>query len=245
MILTFSYWRLKFTLRGLLFLVAVTAAAALLVRVWRESEAQNRSLDHMREIAAALRTMETTSGEFPRTASARSTGRPAHSWRAMLAPFIRYSGTEYDYSREWNSLENQRLSRPHSDVFCWDLTPGPGRESSTNVLGIVGPGAAFDSERESLILSAGLEDLICAIEVRDSHVRWMQPADLDYRDFAKASAGGPRLGTSEEGFCVIFLDGSVWLLRGDTPRDLLVRLMTIDGASVHDRDVLLEKFRVP
>jgi hypothetical protein len=52
----------------------------------------------------------------------------------------------------------------------------------------------------------------------------------------------PQLGSLDDDFCVIFLDGDVWRLRADTPRDRLVQLMTIDGAAANDRDELLEPF---
>ncbi|MDZ4784027.1 MAG: hypothetical protein SGJ19_27580 [Planctomycetia bacterium] len=234
----------KFTLRGLLLLVACAAVAALFVRDRQQAELRSRAFAHMREIALALRTLEGTAGEFPRAVIPVTTGRPSHSWRLQLAPLIDYSEADYDYREAWNSPRNQLLGQQRNLVYCWDESPHAGQEHSTNVLGIVGPGAAFDPQRsEPLTLRADLADLICAIEVRNSDIPWMQPRDLDYRNLLASDPGRvPQLGASDESFCVIFLDGKVWRLRTDTPRDRLVQLMTIDGAIENDRDALLEHF---
>ncbi len=194
----------------------------------------------MKVIASGLRTLESTSGEFPRAVTPATTRRPSHSWRMQLAPLIDYNETDYDYRQAWDSPRNQLLGKRRSRRYCWDDAPQAGQELTTNVLGIVGPGAAFDSERsEALTLRDDLADLICAIEVRNSGIHWMQPRDLDYREL---TSNVPQLGTFDDSFHVIFLDGKVWRLRADTPRDRLVLLMTIDGARANDRDELLEPF---
>jgi hypothetical protein len=233
-----------FSLRALLLLVAGAAVIALFVRDQQRSELRARSWVQMRVIASALRTFESTSGEFPRAVTPATTGRPSHSWRLQLAPLIDYSEADYDYRETWDSPRNQLLGKRRSAIYCWDDAPSVGQEFSTNVLGIVGPGAAFDPRRnEPLNLRDDLADLICAIEVRNSDIHWMEPRDLDYRDLSSNStAKVPQFGSLDDDFCVIFLDGEVWRLRADTPRERLVLLMTIDGAAANDRDALLEPF---
>jgi hypothetical protein len=230
----------KFTLRELLFLVACAAVAALFMRFRQTSHLRTQSRAHMKVIALGLRTLESTSGEFPRAATSAATGRPSHSWRLQLAPLIDYSEADYDYREAWDSPRNQFLGQRRSPRYCWDHAPQAGQELTTNVLGIVGPGAAFDSQRiEPLTLRDDIADLICAIEVRNFGVHWMEPRDLDYRDLTPSA---PQLGTFDDSFHVIFLDGKVWRLQANTPRDRLVQMMTIDGAMANDRDELLEPF---
>ncbi len=163
----------------------------------------------------------------------------------MIVPYLESVKLSYDYGQPWNALANKPFERC-AGLFCWDQAPRPGEEMSTTVFGIVGPGALFDESRtERLQIDESTGDLICAIEVRNSGVHWMQPGDLDYRELiALERAGKLDLGIIDGGFAVLFLNGGSWRLRADTPREKLIKFMTIDEAKQFDAEEVLGEYRV-
>ena len=80
----------------------------------------------------------------------------------------------------------------------------------------------------------GLEDIdydtILAIEVAEFDVHWAEPGDLRVDDLPESFPGG----VDDDGFFVLFADGSVVFLRAEVPVEDLTKFFTIEGARQYD-----------
>lgn len=238
-----------FSLRGLLGLVLVAALLSSFIsysanhqRAYRRA----RHINNLKQLSLALLNYEGAFRDFPPTAYTDSAGQPICSWRALILPFYESSRDRFNFQSPWNAPANAKLGGVYRVAFAWDETAEPNEALNTNVLGIAGPGALFDDSRRSLLeFGEGSRDLIVLIEVRNSGIHWMQPGDLDYRELVELERNGKlRLGVMDDGFCVLFLDGRAWRLRADTPRDLLLKFMTVEGAKANDAEELLGPYRM-
>lgn len=239
-----------FSLRALLGLVLLAAVLCLFAA--RVRYAQNRArasacVGYMKHVGMGILEYESVFRDFPRSAVATKAGQPSCSWRTIVLPYYESMGPgpRYDYSQPWDSTTNAQFGRFAYRAYRWDPAQGAGHDLHTNVVGIQGPDALFDDGRTTPIeISPAIEDLIILIEVRDSGIHWMEPRDLDYRELIERERKGAlKLGVMDDGFCVLFLDGRVWRLRADTPRDLLLKFMTIEGAKRHDAEQVLGAHR--
>jgi len=239
-----------FSLRALLGLVllgAVLSLGAFFMLKLRDTARDYQYVNNFKQIGLALLTYESTFRDFPRSSAAPKPGQPGCSWRTLILPFYESMGPgpRYDYSQAWDSAANAHFGQLAHMAYVWEPAPRAGHELDTNALGIQGPGAIFDDERATPIeISPATADLIIAIEVRDSGIHWLEPRDLDYRELIERERKGDlKLGAVESSIGVLFLDGRAWRLRADTPRDLLLTFMTIEGAQRHDAEQVLGAHR--
>jgi hypothetical protein len=109
-------------------------------------------------------------------------GKPQHSWRVLLLPFMEQHTLfeRYDFTEPWNGPNNSRLADmvhyPGGKVFrCPSAAEGPLME--TCYVAVVGPTTRWPGGRPGLI-TAQSESQILLIEVADSGIHWMEPRDL-------------------------------------------------------------------
>lgn len=216
--------------------------ASLMSCVAEDIPERRRSSNAFRAILLGLANYRDTHGAYPPSAVMNG-GDPLYSWRFLILKYIDGKGPEGVASdRSWRDPANQKWRESPFWLYCYGTEK---QELSTNVMGVVGEGSAFD------VGAAELDDLdgdaILIIEVNGSTVHWMAPGDLDLQRCNGDESGtvcGMRVGTSRRGFHVGFVDGEVWFLSTDTPAGTLRKLMTVEGAATHERDALLSKYRI-
>lgn len=139
-------------------------------------------LNKLKQIGCALLTYHDDYGVLPPAYTVDSEGKPLHSWRTLLLPYLDRKGLYHrlDLSKPWNAPENASVFENQSWLQCPSLKE-PSR-SQTTYLAIVTDTSCIRVGR-SLSLSEvidGLSKTICVIEVRqDQAVPWMEPRDLD------------------------------------------------------------------
>ena len=75
----------------------------------------------------------------------------------------------------------------------------------------------------------------------------MQPGDIQLDEL---SAGNWKsgIGTLEpnlsEGFIVAFVDGAVWCIRNDVPREAISKFFTLESAKRYDREEVLGPYAI-
>lgn len=238
-----------FSLRWLLGLVLFAAVLSFCGVLLQEIREQNRAAYHLndlKQIGLGIQNYEQTFKRLP-TASDRSpTGELGCSWRAVLIPYMESFRIRRDTTQPWTAPVNTRMRQCSPAYYCGSSTSSSAQTFWTKVVGISGPRAFFDDERsETLRADDAAPDLIIAVEVRDSGIHWMEPRDLDYRELVEREQSGDlKLGAFESSIGVLFLDGRAWRLRTDTPRDLLLKFMTIEGAKQNDAEALLGPYRL-
>jgi hypothetical protein len=164
-------------------------AWALLPRV-ESRPASRRSMcaNNLREIALALQAYQQANGHFPPAYLADKNGKPMHSWRVLILPYLERKDIydAYDFNEPWNGPKNRKLlaCRP-SQFFCpSDDDAGSTSSTQTNYLAVVGPNAMWrDAKPRTLDEFQGkTRRTVMLVEVANSGVAWTEPRDLTNDD---------------------------------------------------------------
>src|SRR6476661_8060061 len=116
--------RRGFTLIELLVVIAIIAVlvALLLPAVQQAREAARRSQckNNLKQIGLALHNYHDVNGCFPPAYIADENGKPMHSWRVLILPYLDQAAlhTEYNFSEPWDGPNNSRLLARRPAVYA-------------------------------------------------------------------------------------------------------------------------------
>jgi hypothetical protein len=175
---------------------------------------------------------------FPPAFVADESGRPMHSWRVLLLPYLDQQPLydRYRFDEPWDGPNNSRL---HPEVVETYRCPGtatePARtdESDTSYVVVVGPRTAFPGDKCVALSDITDEkgNTILVVEVQNSGIHWMEPRDLHVTQMAPQVNPRRGQGISSKhlpGPQVLTADGAVRILSPKTEPDTLRKLLTID-----------------
>ncbi len=164
-------------------------------------------------------------------------GRPWHSWRVLILPFIEQDDLykAYSFSEPWDGPNNRKLANQMPRIFAFAGTRQPGN-STANYLAVVGvetmwPGATTVATAD---ITDASSQTILLVESQDTNIHWMEPrdlsfADMDFRINSPGSINSPYLDPA-----VVMLDCSVQKLHPGIQPDTLRALLTIRGGESLD-----------
>ena len=191
--------------------------------------------NNLRQIALAMQQYEAANGCFPPAYIADKHGKPMHSWRVLLLPYLEQQDLydRYRFDEPWDSANNRVVTDLAIGLFQCPSQPAS-KEPITNYMMVVGPHTISDGRDCAKIadITDGLASTIMLVEVADSTVWWAEPEDLhfDQINFAinqQQAAWHQQLSSArgERGVC----DGSVHFLRDSTNPQLVKAMLTING----------------
>jgi hypothetical protein len=153
-------------------------------------------------IGIALHNYHDVHGSWPPLVTYSATGRPMHSWRAHLLPFIERQdlAAQYNWNEPWNGPLNSRIDTVKNRVFQCPLDPAA-KTGGISYLAIAVPGAKPG-------------DPFAVIEVHGSGVGFFEPKDISLTDLlaTKPPAGAivPRgVHSAKTTVQVVWTDGYV------------------------------------
>jgi hypothetical protein len=129
------------------------------------------------------------------------------------------------------------------------ISPRQTASQYTQIFALAGPGTAFTEYGlgKGLDFSECEPDAILFLDHRNETVHWMQPGDVDL----------PRLLSTEweqgigdfepnlpDGFLIAFVDGAVWSIRQDVPREAISKFFTVESARRFDREEVLGPYTI-
>lgn len=230
-------------------LIGIGVAFSQRVQAAREAALAMTCRGNLSQITMALLNYHDAYGSFPPAYLAGPDGRPQHSWRVLILPFIDGSDLYRDYRFEeaWDSPHNLDVARrlPMQRFQC---PSHPRTESAlhTDYVVVTGAGTAFPGSRSVRFedMADGPANSILLVEIARSDILWTEPRDLafDTMSFTLNDPQRASLGSAHPlGPAVVFADGikAYRLNRTITP-EMLQGILTIAGGEPLDRDHILQ-----
>ncbi len=203
---------------GLLLMVGILVALLLpAVQAAREAARRSTCMNNQKQIALALLNYESAHGHYPPAFVADENGRPMHSWRVLILPYLDApeQAAQYDMDQPWDSPANLAVAEQMPDVFRCPLDPDESGNTThymvVNDPRSIFPGAATRSIRD---VRDGTSRTVMVVEASTPGVVWTEPMDISLDEV-------DQLGTHHHGGAnVSFADGSVRFLT-EVPPDLV------------------------
>lgn len=173
-------------------------------------------------------------GSFPPAYVADENGKPMHSWRVLILPFLEQQQlyNAYNFAEPWNGPNNRKLASRIGSIY---LRAGlePDQMHTTSFVAVVGPQTAWPGSKPARYedLRDGSGSTLLVVEVPDGQFLWMEPKDLDFGQMSfRINYGSKRgLGSRLGGARVAFADGHVRWLSDDFNPDMLKAMLTASG----------------
>ena len=219
-------------------IVVLVAAIAAILFLPRSTNCPGRRevcTYNLSMIEVALEQYRRTHGRFPPAIVSDKNGRPMHSWRVLILPFLDNGALldKYDLREPWDGPSNKKLAKYRPSVYVCPSDPAA-QESPTmaSYLAVVGPGTAWSEHSDRSDLSSDGEKRILLAEVADSGINWMEPRDLTRDEVLRGinRSGGRGISSPHvDGANVTFTNGHVEFLPSSTSSQSLRELLTGKG----------------
>lgn len=232
----------------------------------RQATLKARSINNLKQIGLALHNFESAYNQFPAAVMIGPDGKPWHSWRVLILPFLEQTSlyNAYDFSQPWNSEKNLKLLDRMPDVYR-DPVHGDAKGHFTHYAALVGsatlfsPSGAKQTDPESppfaqggtriADITDGTSNTLMIVPVNPARkIFWTQPEDIAV---GADSPGMPKLGEpgsiatpytvdgvlgSKGAAPVLFADGSVRTISATLDPGTLHALTTRNGGEVISPD---------
>ncbi|MSR56602.1 MAG: DUF1559 domain-containing protein [Planctomycetaceae bacterium] len=229
---------------GIVLLIPLVLFALLWPAVSTPPEVHHRSQckNNLHQIGLALHNYHDVYHSFPPAYVADDSGRPMHSWRVLLLPFLDYTAlyNEYRFDEPWNGPHNSTL---HDRVLAVYRCPSEDAAKDspealmTSYVAIVGPETAWPGADPTRIeeISDGTSNTLLLVEVANSGIHWMEPRDLHVLQMAPTvnSKAGQGMSSRHTGGAHILMgDGAVRFLSDRVTAEILRKLITRSAGDV-------------
>lgn len=178
-------------------------------------------------------------GCYPPAYIADRDGRPMHSWRVLILPFLEEGNlyNAYNFSEPWDGPNNRKLEDRIGSIYLRSGLESD-RKETTSFVAVVGPQTAWPGTRAltKKDLGDGLSSTLMVVEVPDRHFRWMEPKDLEFNrmSFRINDGTGRGLGSRLGGARVVSADCAVRTLPDRFDPGRLRALLTANGGEPID-----------
>ena len=200
-----------FTVAGIIVVILV-----LILPAMRNPQPRRRPecMNNLKNIALALHNYATkNSGDLPPAYTVDSAGKPLHSWRTLILPYIdrRDLYEKVDLSKPWNDAANAEVFKAYIKVY--HCPSGETPENYTTYLAIVAPNGCFrpTEPRNLAEITDDHGETLMVVDMGSEHaVPWMSPHDADQQSVL--DLGSRTKMAHPNGTNVAFVDGSVGFL---------------------------------
>ena len=228
--------------RGIFALLAVAMLVYLFIVVpnaKRTAEADKHSLCslQLRQIGMALDMYRQANGHYPPAAVVDKNGKPMHSWRVLILPYLGEESAQrvyeqYDFEQPWDGPANRPLATQMPEFFA--CPSAAGEPGITHYVAVVGartlwpdPASPTPTRR---FATDGPGQTIAVVETATG-VNWLEPRDLRFEEAVSKlrsdATGSDR--PHDVGVNALFADGHIEQIKRSTSPDLLQALLTASG----------------
>jgi hypothetical protein len=191
----------------------------------------------LKQISLAVANYHDTHGCFPPAYLADRDGKPMHSWRVLILPFLDQKELydAYNFAEPWDGPGNRKLASRVGHIYLRS-----GLESdqiqTTSFVAVVGPQTVWpgSTPTASKHVGDGTHETLLVVEVPDGQFLWMEPKDLafDRMSFRINDRSGRGLGSRLGGARVVTADGTVSTLPDDLAPEKLRAMLTANGGEM-------------
>jgi hypothetical protein len=172
-------WPLR--LLGIVGLLLVGAGFVRLIQEAREGARDAQCRGKLFRTGFALQSYLNRHGSLPPAALTDATGKPMHSWRALLLIDREETGFKevYHLDEPWDGPHNRAVVDPFDQFSCpSDIAARGVSLPITNFVAVVGEGTLWDAKRPFPDWRLLPSNKILLIEMPGSDIRWTEPRDL-------------------------------------------------------------------
>lgn len=160
-------------------------------------------------------------------------GRPAHSWRILVLPFLeqRELFQAYSFDEPWNGPNNSKLATRMPSLFAFAGTYEAGKSTSTNFVAIAGdetvwPGGTGMVHSD---IGDGSSNTIQFAEYNGPAIHWMSPVDLEFATMSFVLGDPAGIDSQFLDPAVSMADGAVQRLSAEISPEELRAMCTANG----------------
>jgi hypothetical protein len=180
----------------------------------------------------AVANYESANGVYPPAYENGPDGRPWHSWRVLILPYMEEHSlyNAYNFAQPWDGPYNRMLMPRMPRLYAFHGTDRPGN-TVTNYLAVVGEETAWPGSNSASLdnVTDGPGQSIMLVENQGAGIHWMEPRDLAFATFDARLNSPTGISSPYQEPAVVTLDGQIQRLKlGITP-DILRSLFTIRG----------------
>lgn len=221
------------------------------VNAAREAARRAQCANNLRQIGLALHNYHSDQGCFPPAVILDADGKPMHSWRALLLPYLDEPIAEqYDFNEPWDSPGNLEVAKSMPAVFRCPSDPDAA-SGHTSYVASNGPNRCFQDGKpvKSADITDGLSNTIAVVETAASGIGWTEPRDVsgiaeldeDLGSNVPASVHG--YSHHPGGFNALYADGSVHFESSAIDPITLHELVTINDGGVGggEADIMIDE----
>ena len=198
--------------------------------------------NNLKQIVLALHDYHDVYGSLPPTYIADKNGKPMHSWRVLILPFIEQKPLydKYNFDEPWDGPNNSKLAATIMKAYSCPAEhakKGSSASLETDYVAIVGDHTAWRGEKALNFgdFKDGTSNTIFVVEVHHSGIHWMEPRDLHVSQMAPTinPKHGQGISSAHPGGAQVGLaDGAVRFLPDETPQDVLRSHIQIDDGTI-------------
>lgn len=170
-------------------IAAVVVAPAIAVPFfWEKFQAQQDSAkrvdcnEQLFGLGLYLREYCQEHGHLPPAFVRGPDGKPWHSWRVLLLPYIGKDDLhkEYRFDEPWDGPNNRKLAARMPKIYGCPGDKEAREQGRTNYFAVVGPGTAFPgvTPRKLSEITRPHRETILLIESTGRDINWMEPRDI-------------------------------------------------------------------
>ena len=203
------------------------------VQQTREAARRSQCRNNLKQIGLALHNYADTYGTFPPAYIADESGKPMHSWRVLILPFLDQQPlySAYDFSEPWDGPNNSRLMSRMPPIYACPSHASPVGNMNTAYVAPFGEHCIFRGSQPVGIsdILDGTSNTLMVGEAVNANIPWMKPDDVD---ISAHPTIGDRDGFSSDhtgGVQFLLGDGSVRFVTGTINAQTVQALFTRDG----------------
>jgi hypothetical protein len=182
-------------------------------------------------LGLAVANYESNNGHFPPAYQLGPDGRPWHSWRILILPFIEENELfkTYRFDEPWDGPNNRALAERMPRILAFHDTARS--TTTTNYLAVVGAGTMWPGGvgRKSAEIKDGASNTILIVENNGLSVHWMEPRDLMFETMDYRIDQPEGVSSWYESPAVVTADGAVRRLSKEMAPEALRAALTVAG----------------